>query len=138
MGEKKSQGFNGKWTGFFRYPDPSLAPVEFTGEFSEAKGMLSGEIRENGPDKNTLLISVVSGIVEKNAVRFVKFYKDAGEEYGEVMYRGILDSSGNSLHGRWTTIEDQPWSGEFTLHRGDGHASTRMPLSKTPPAPPKR
>lgn len=118
--EDRYSDLSGPWTGVYDYPDHQADPVTFNAILAETAGSLSGEIIEPNtinPEAGKFLYASVSGTVAGSSVRFMKFYEDFDEHVHEVIYEGTVDPTLTLIEGRWTTIEETPWSGPFVMNR---------------------
>lgn len=118
--EEDFKDLSGSWMGVYDYPDQALDPVSFKAILTDADGMLSGEVIEPNTSMEIpgkFLSAAISGTVSGSHVRFVKFYEDHGDEFGEVVYEGTVDKAMTRIQGEWTTIEEMPWKGPFVMNR---------------------
>jgi hypothetical protein len=118
--EEDFENLSGSWTGVYDYPDHALDPVSFKAILIDANGAISGEIIEPNSSMNIagkFLSANITGTVDGNYVRFVKFYEDYSQEFSEVVYEGTVDQAKTTIKGEWTTIEEMPWKGPFVMNR---------------------
>jgi hypothetical protein len=122
-GEEAPESLTGVWHGQYTYPMGLMAPTAFTATLMDISGALSGTTHEatDRGGKNATL----DGARDGAAVRFVKVYSPASEEYQDVIYIGTLSSDRTEIEGEW--LVPGTWAGKFLMirSRGTAKAATR-------------
>lgn len=112
-GTEAPESLTGVWHGQYTYPMGLMPPAAFMATLIDVSGTLSGstnETTEQGGKNATL-----DGARDGGAVRFVKTYSPASEEFQDVIYIGTLSSDRTEIEGEW--IVPGVWQGKFLMIR---------------------
>ena len=102
---------SGRWQGAYYYDDPARVGVSgaFSMDVQQQGSSISGSIvdAEAGSASFSGIFNAASG-----QIQFTKNYNTSG--HNQIVYRGAVDSSGNTAAGRWSIGS---YTGSWQMHR---------------------
>lgn len=126
MPDDDRDSLTGVWHGQYSYPAPQVPPVPFVATLIQFGSLVSGTAHESAQTETgdvAALFSTLEGMREGDAVRFVKTYDPAIEDWQDVIYEGRLNGAGDEIEGNWTI--PGVWAGKFLMIRQRGTAKAK-------------